>query len=109
MNDSIPFEITVEELKQWRDEGREHRLIDVREPNEYRFVNIGGELLPLGSLPSALQQFDPEEDLVVHCKMGGRSAMAVEFLRKHGYTKARNLQGGILAWASRIDPTLPTY
>jgi rhodanese-related sulfurtransferase len=90
-------------------ERRPHRLIDVREPNEYRFANIGGELIPLGTLPSTLQQLDPEEDVVVHCKMGGRSAMAVEFLRKNGFHKARNLQGGILAWSSRVDPTVPVY
>jgi sulfur-carrier protein adenylyltransferase/sulfurtransferase len=103
---SVPFEITVQELKEMRDNGTAHRLIDVREPDEFRTANIGGELMPMNTVPSRLQDLDPDEDIIVHCKMGGRSAQVVEYLRKQGFEKARNLQGGILAWAEKIDKSV---
>lgn len=109
MDEAIPFEITVQELKQWRDEKRPHRLIDVREPEEFKIASIDGELIPLNSLPMRLQDLDPEEDLVIHCKVGGRSGMAVEYLRRNGFPKARNLRGGILEWSEKIDPNVPRY
>lgn len=89
-----------------RDSGTPHRLIDCREPDEFKIANIGGELIPMGVVPARLQDLDPDEDIIVHCKVGGRSAMVVEYLRKNGFDKARNLQGGILAWAEKIDNTL---
>lgn len=106
---AIPFEITVQELKKMRDENTPHRLIDVREPDEFRKANIGGELMPMNTIPSRLQDLDPDEDIIVYCKVGGRSAQVVEFLRRNGFEKARNLQGGILAWSDRIDPSVPKY
>ena len=105
----IPFEITVKELKEWRDQGKQFTLIDVREPNEYATANIGGTLVPLTTLSAHLSDFDPEADIVVHCKLGGRSGMAVEFMRRNGFPKARNLQGGIIAWSEQIDPSVPKY
>ncbi len=104
----IPFEITVQELKQWMDAGKDFVLIDVREPNEFATANIGGKLIPLNTLPQHLAEFDPEAEIVVHCKMGGRSAQAVEFMRRNGLPNARNLRGGILAWSKEIDPKVPT-
>ncbi len=70
---TIPFEITVQELKQWMDAGKDFVLVDVREPNEYATANIGGKLIPLNTLPQHLAEFDPNTEIVVHCKMGGRS------------------------------------
>ena len=105
----IPFEISVQELKEWRDSGKDFKLIDVREPSEYQTANIGGVLMPMNSLPAHLQDLDPEQDIVVHCKLGGRSGMAVEFLRRNGFPKARNLRGGIIAWSREIDPSVKQY
>jgi sulfur-carrier protein adenylyltransferase/sulfurtransferase len=105
----IPFEITVQELKQWMDTGKDFVLIDVREPNEYTTANIGGKLIPLNTIPEHLSEFDPEADIVVQCKVGGRSGMAVEFMRRNGLPKARNLRGGIIAWSKEIDPSVPLY
>jgi rhodanese-related sulfurtransferase len=105
----IPFEITVQELKEWRDSGKDFKLIDVREPSEYQRCNIGGTLMPMNTLAAHLQDFDPNDEIVVHCKLGGRSGMAVEFLRRNGFPKARNLRGGIIAWSKEIDPSVPQY
>jgi adenylyltransferase/sulfurtransferase len=105
----IPFEISVQELKAWRDSGKDFKLLDVREPSEYQRSNIGGTLMPLNTLAVRLQDLDPEQDIVVHCKLGGRSGMAVEFLRRNGFPKARNLRGGIIAWSKEIDPSVPQY
>ncbi len=109
MSLEIPFDMTVQELKQWQDEKKKFVLVDVREPAEYKTANIGGKLIPLNSLPQHLAELDPEAEMVVHCKLGGRSGMAVEFLRRNGFPKARNLKGGIIAWSREIDPSVPQY
>jgi rhodanese-related sulfurtransferase len=105
----IPFEISVQELKEWMDSGKDFILVDVREPDEYATANIGGKLVPLNSVPEHLADFNPDSDIVVHCKLGGRSGMAVEFMRRNGLEKARNLRGGIIAWSREIDPSVPQY
>ena len=84
-------------------------MLDVREPHEYQIVNINGHLIPLGDLPTRVHELDSSREIVVHCKSGARSAKAVDFLRKSGFKRATNLTGGILAWAERIDPSLPKY
>ena len=101
--------ITVEELKQLRDAGKEPFLLDVREPHEYQICNLGGHLIPLNDLPKRVNELDSSREIVVHCKMGGRSAKAVDFLRQSGFTKVKNLTGGINAWAEKIDPKVPKY
>jgi rhodanese-related sulfurtransferase len=106
---TIPFEISVQELKEWRDQGKQFTLVDVRESKEYATANIGGKLIPLSTLPQHLSELDPEADIIVHCKLGGRSGMAVEFMRRNGFPKARNLRGGIIAWSEQIDPSIPKY
>ncbi len=105
----IPFEVSVQELKEWIDSGKMFTLVDVREPDERNIASIGGRLIPLNSIPQHLQELDPETDLVVYCRSGGRSGMAVEFMRRNGLERARNLRGGILAWSREIDPTIPQY
>ncbi|MEM9598368.1 MAG: ThiF family adenylyltransferase, partial [Acidobacteriota bacterium] len=113
MSDEWPFEIGVEELKRWMDEGRRIDLVDVREPFEYEICRIeGGRLLPLQQVPrrySELGADDPGVPLVVYCHHGGRSAQAVQFLRSQGITHAINLGGGIDHWSLKIDPTTPRY
>ncbi|HKF20605.1 MAG TPA: molybdopterin-synthase adenylyltransferase MoeB [Candidatus Angelobacter sp.] len=104
-------EITVEELKQRLDAKEDVFILDVREPHEYKICNLNGHLVPLNDLPKRLQELDGAKDkeVVVHCRSGGRSARAVAFLQQSGFKKAKNLKGGILAWADRIDPKVPKY
>jgi len=103
-------EITSLELKQRLDRGDKVTILDVREPNEYQINRIAGStLMPLGDVPRRYAELDPDADMVVHCKMGGRSAKAVEFLRSVGFKKALNLKGGILDWIDKVDPTQPKY
>jgi adenylyltransferase/sulfurtransferase len=101
--------MSVEELKARLDRGEEFQLVDVREPHEYEIANLGGLLLPLNDLPARVHELDSAREIVVHCKMGGRSAKAVEFLLASGFRKVKNLSGGIDAWAQRIDRTMPRY
>ncbi|MBM2845756.1 MAG: UBA/THIF-type binding fold [Bacteroidetes bacterium] len=103
------FEITVEDLKGKLDRGDEVLVLDVREPHEYQIVNIKGTLIPLNDLPERVNELDSAQEIVVHCHHGPRSTRAVEFLLQVGFTKVRNLVGGIDAWAARIEPTLPRY
>ena len=107
------FETTVEELKARLDRGEEVWILDVRETREYEICRLpGATLVPLGDLPKRLDELPDAEDgadIVVHCKSGVRSAKAVNLLRQHGYTRVRNLQGGVLEWIRRVDPTQPTY
>lgn len=102
-------EITPEELKQRLDRGEDVFVLDVRDPHEYQICNIGGHLIPLKELPNRLNELDPNREIVAHCKLGGRSSQAVEFLRSAGFTKVRNLTGGIMAWADRVDRTMTRY
>jgi sulfur-carrier protein adenylyltransferase/sulfurtransferase len=102
-------EITPEELKQRLDRGDDIFVLDVRDPHEYQICNIGGYLIPLGELPKRVNELDSSREIVAHCKMGGRSAKAVDFLRQAGFTKVKNLTGGIAAWADKVDRTMPKY
>lgn len=93
-------DITVEELKHRLDAGEDLIVIDVRERYEYDEFNIGAELIPLGSLPNALDQLEEYRDreIVVLCKAGGRSNQAKTFLKRSGFANVRNLLGGMLDW-----------
>jgi len=102
-------EMQVEELKRRLDAGEDVFILDVREPHEYQICNLGGHLIPLADLPKRVNELDTSREIVAHCKMGGRSAKAVQFLRQAGFTKVKNLTGGITAWADRIDRTMPKY
>ena len=102
-------EMQVEELKRTLDAGEDIFVLDVREPHEYQICNIGGHLIPLGDLPKRVHELDSSREIVAHCRSGVRSAKAVDFLRQAGFRKVRNLAGGILAWADRVDPNLPKY
>lgn len=102
-------EIQVEELKRRLDAGEDVLVVDVREPHEYQICNLGGVLIPLSELPRRVHELDSSREMVVHCRSGPRSARAVAFLRQVGFRKAKNLAGGVLAWAGRIDPRMPRY
>ena len=88
-------------------------ILDVREPREFEICRIpGSTLIPLGELPKRLDELPQgadAPDIVVHCKMGGRSAKAVGLLREHGFTRVKNLKGGILAWIDKVDPSQSKY
>ena len=103
------WDISVEELARLRAAGGDFRLIDVREPREYEICNLGGELIPLGTLASRIAELPRDAHVVVHCRSGARSAQAVAVLRMAGFENAWNVNGGILAWIDRIDPSLTKY
>jgi adenylyltransferase/sulfurtransferase len=108
MQNGIP-QITPTELKRRLDAGENVFVLDVREPHEYQIVNIGAPLIPLGDLPNRLGELDPNREIVIHCKTGGRSQRAAELLAKSGFKNVVNLAGGITAWATDVDPKLPKY
>lgn len=104
------FEITPQELKKRLDDGENIFILDVRELAEYGICKLSGShLIPLGEIPKRLNELDPEQEIIVHCKLGGRSAKAVEFLRSAGFQKVKNLVGGIDGWAQKVDPSMPRY
>jgi len=103
-------EISVEELKARQDSGSPFVLLDVREPFEYDIARIpGSKLIPLGELPSRMSELDTADEIVIHCKSGVRSAKALRQLQKAGFGKLYNVEGGILAWADRVDSTVAKY
>jgi molybdopterin/thiamine biosynthesis adenylyltransferase/rhodanese-related sulfurtransferase len=103
-------EMTVEELKQRLDMGEALFILDVRNPEEYQICRIpGSQLLPLPELAQRHSELSKDQEMVVHCKSGMRSAKAIAFLKQQGFQKLRNLHGGILAWAERIDHGMPKY
>ncbi|PYS81455.1 MAG: molybdenum cofactor biosynthesis protein MoeB, partial [Acidobacteria bacterium] len=104
-------EITATELKQRLDRGDDIQIIDVREPHEYEIALIpGSRLIPLGQVLDRVSEIDAGRETVVHCKMGGRSAKAIETLQRAGFTgRLTNLKGGITAWSDEVDPSVPKY
>ena len=104
------FDMTVQELKRLRDAGDDLLVLDVRNPDEWDFCHLeGARLLPLPYLPDRLRDLDPAKRMVVLCHRGIRSAQAVHFLRAQGFARVRNLAGGIEAWSTQVDPTVPRY
>jgi len=98
-------DITCEELKERMDKGEKIILIDVREEFEHEQFNIGGELISLGSLPSSIHAIENlmEEEIVVYCRSGARSANAKMFLMNNGFKNVRNLTGGMVQWKSKFE------
>ncbi|MCR6641043.1 MAG: rhodanese-like domain-containing protein [Sporocytophaga sp.] len=100
-------EISVTELKELIGKGEDFQLIDVREPGEFQAANLGGELIPLATVPQNVEKFSKDKKVVVHCRSGKRSSDAIRFLETNfGYTNLYNLKGGILAYKAEIDPSL---
>ncbi len=103
-------EISVIELKERLENEKPLTLLDVREPHEYEIARIdGAHLIPLGELPTRLEELDRDQQIVVHCHSGVRSAYAVQLLQSAGFANALNLTGGIDAWSVEIDPSVPRY
>jgi adenylyltransferase/sulfurtransferase len=102
-------EITATELKRWLGGDHNLQIIDVREPHEYQIARLQmSKLIPLGQIVNRMGEIDPHRETIVHCKMGGRSAKAIEALKLAGFTgRLINLRGGITAWSDEVDPTVP--
>ncbi|MBS1813249.1 MAG: molybdopterin-synthase adenylyltransferase MoeB [Acidobacteria bacterium] len=107
--DGIP-QVTVEELQARMKKG-DVFVLDVREPHEAQIATLGAPLIPVGTLAQRIDEVasHKNEDIFVHCKLGGRSQQAAQILKAAGFQHVYNVQGGIQAWAERIDPTMPKY
>jgi adenylyltransferase/sulfurtransferase len=110
-NPMHPDEVTVQDMKRALDNpSLGIKVIDVREPDEYQIAHVQGvPLLPLSSLPKRVSDLDPAQSYYIHCKAGGRSLKAVEFLRGAGFKSVKSVKGGILAWSKEIDASVPQY
>ena len=85
-------------------------LLDVREDWELEIARVDGVLhIPMGDVPARLPEIDPEREIVVMCRSGGRSAQVARFLEQQGYARVWNLAGGILAWSDQLDSTISPY
>jgi adenylyltransferase/sulfurtransferase len=105
--DLTELELTPREFEALRERVR---VIDVREPHEFEISRIpGAELVPLGELPGKLNELDTDEEIVLHCKSGGRSMEALQLMRGAGFGRVKHVRGGINAYAKQVDDSIPTY
>jgi len=90
-------DITTQELRERLEKGEKLHILDVREQWEFDEANLNGVLIPLGELPERLAELDSwkNDEIIVHCKSGGRSGRAKEFMKTKGFENVRNLLGGI--------------
>jgi len=110
--DQTPGGINVAgtEVKQRLDCGEKIMLLDVREQWEYDLARIeGAKLIPMQELETRKSELNPNDEIVVYCHMGVRSQKAIFYLQQHGFTKLKNLSGGIEAWSTTVDPKVPRY
>ena len=106
----MDYEIQPEEVKQMREAGEEFTFLDCREPWEYQTAHIEGtKHVPMQDIPARIQEFDPEERIVVICHHGVRSMNVTAWLRQQGFDKAQSVTGGIDRWSRTIDPKVPIY
>jgi sulfur-carrier protein adenylyltransferase/sulfurtransferase len=104
--------ISARQLKEMLDGDDNVFLVDVREPNEYEIVSIPGSvLIPKGEFLSgaALERLPQDRRIVLHCKSGARSAECLAVVKDAGFSDAVHVGGGVLAWVSQVDPSLPSY
>jgi adenylyltransferase/sulfurtransferase len=107
---SPELEVSVQTLKKLLDEKKNVTIVDVREPFEWEIAHIASaKLIPLAQLPERVNELDTADQLILQCHTGQRSAQATKFLHGLGFKKARNLKGGIEAWAREIDLSMQTY
>ena len=109
----LAFEVSAQEVKRRLQAGERLHLIDVRQPDEHAIARIeGSELIPMAEVPNALQQLEQRADeapLVVFCHHGVRSANVVQWLRGQGLTECQSMAGGIDAWSTDVDGSVPRY
>ena len=104
------FEIEPVELRKKMDHGDRFFLLDVREPHEVQICEIpGSRLIQLGQLPARVHELNSADEIIAYCRSGQRSGKAVDFLKRAGFRKVKNLRGGILAWSDQVDPSVPKY
>lgn len=104
------FVISPKELKTRLDKGDTLVLLDVREGWEFSLAKIDGSILvPLGTLPQSLTRLDRGSEIIAICHHGMRSADATNFLLQQGFSNVKNLVGGIDAWSTQVDGTVPRY
>jgi rhodanese-related sulfurtransferase len=103
--------ISAQELKDKMDTSEDFLLLDVRQQDEYDFVNLDGTLIPLGQLSQRITEIDAykDKDVVVMCRTGSRSGQAARILVREGFQNVYNLSGGITGWSRNVDPSMPTY
>ena len=104
-------EITSTELKQRLDNGDDIQIVDVREDVEVALGTIPNSVhIPLAQVLTRMNEIEPNRETVVYCKMGGRSARAIDALQRSGFQgKLVNLRGGIIGWSNEVDPSIPKY
>ena len=108
--DDSAFEISGTELKSVLDAGRPIRLLDVREPHEWRIARIDtAQLTPLSQFESYIDELNPEEEIYLYCYKGKRSMTALKKLQDRGFTNLKSLAGGIDSWAVDVEPSMPRY
>ncbi len=104
------FELDPKDVKKKIDRKDDFFLLDVREPHEVQICTIpGAHLIPLGQVTARVNELNSADEIVVYCRSGKRSGQAVEFLKKAGFRKVKNMRGGILAWSDTVDPSVPKY
>ena len=104
------FEIDVYKLDEMRKSGETHTLLDIREEQELKIASIDGVLhIPMNLIPDQLDRLPTEHPIIVMCHSGVRSSQVTEWLLSQGFENAKNLDGGISAWSSEIDPDVPKY
>lgn len=103
--------ITVSELKQWLDKNKDFLLIDVRNPDEYKYANINGLLIPMPEISDNLSKIPKDKPVVFHCHHGSRSKKVIAWLQEQNpdFNDLYNLEGGIHAWSEQIDTNIPIY
>jgi len=103
-------EISVQELKEKIDNKEDFQLVDIREQRERDFTSIGGDFIPMGSVPQNIDKISKDKDVVVYCRSGNRSGQVIRFLESnHGFSNLYNLKGGLLAWSDEIDDNVKKY
>lgn len=109
--DAAPISVvTTGQLNELLGSGQKVTLLDVRTPEEWQITRLpGAKHIPLDDLPRRMNELDTADEMVVYCHHGQRSARAIGFLQKMGFSKLKNLAGGIDAWSQHVDPTLPRY
>ncbi|TWT71035.1 putative adenylyltransferase/sulfurtransferase MoeZ [Crateriforma conspicua] len=108
-SEQSPWDVQPSDVQKRLQSGADFILLDVREPHEYEICHLGGTLIPLGELHQRAGELDASCEIIVHCKMGGRSAKAVQQLRQLGFENVHNMRGGIHAWSDEIDSSVPKY
>jgi rhodanese-related sulfurtransferase len=106
----MDFEISVGQVNALKKRGQTFTLLDVREPWEFEKACIeGSKRIPMGEVPTRVQELDPDEHIIIVCHHGMRSLSVTNWLRQQGFEKVQSMRGGIDGWARTVDPKVPIY